>query len=165
MSRFDKMVTEFRMYWRHYVFQSIAATLTIFTLLLLVSIQEKPVIIASIGATTFIVFAMPGYITAQPRNLIGGHIVGMLCGFGASNIPLEQFLPYQFSHALLLALAVGISIFIMVVTDTEHPPAAGTALGVAIAGFSLKITLTILISIAFLASVHALFKHKLRDLT
>ncbi|MCA1743441.1 MAG: HPP family protein [Desulfovibrionales bacterium] len=103
--------------------------------------------------------------TAQPRNLVGGHLVGMFCGFGASYIPLEQFLPYHFSNSLLLAMAVGISIFIMVVTDTEHPPAAGTALGVAIAGFSLKITLTILISIAFLASVHALLKHKLRDLT
>ncbi len=63
------------------------------------------------------------------------------------------------------AFAVGLSIFIMVATDTEHPPAAGTALGVVTLGFSMKLILTVLISISFLAGVHYLFKNRLRDLT
>ncbi|WP_028575748.1 HPP family protein [Desulfonatronovibrio hydrogenovorans] len=163
--QYSKMMNEFKTYWQYYVFQSIAATVTIFVLLLVVSIQEKPVIVASIGASTFIVFAMPGYITAQPRNLVGGHLVGMSCGFLASLVPLQHLLPSSVALSLLYALAVGISIFIMVVIDTEHPPAAGTALGVAIAGFSVKILLTVLVSIIILSSVHCLFRHRLRDLT
>ncbi|GAB6058291.1 HPP family protein [Desulfonatronum parangueonense] len=161
----EKMIYEFKTYWKNYVFQSIAATLTIFILLLVVSIQEKPVIIASIGASAFIVFAMPGYFTAQPRNLIGGHLVGMICGFLASSVPLQPFLPDNIAISLVYSLAVGVSIFIMVVIDAEHPPAAGTALGVAIAGFSLKVVLTILISIIILSSAHYLFRRHLRDLT
>lgn len=162
---YDELVNEFKTYWKYYVFQSIAATLTIFILLLVVSIQEKPVIIASIGASTFIVFAMPGYITAQPRRLVGGHIVGTVSGFLVSIIPLPLFLPHNICLSVSYALAVGLSIFIMVVTDTEHPPAAGTALGVAIAGFSVKIVLTVLVSITILSLAHHFFRHRLRDLT
>ena len=33
---------------------------------------------------------------------------------------------------LTLALAVGMLILVMAVTDTEHPPAAGTVMGVAL---------------------------------
>ncbi|MFO7727005.1 MAG: HPP family protein [Desulfonatronovibrio sp.] len=161
----NNILDKFKSDWQYYIFQSIAATLAIFFLLLLVSIQKKPVIVASIAATTFIVFAMPNYITAQPRNLVGGHIAGMLCGFLFSMIPFHLILPQTVALSFMYALAVGASFFIMVATDTEHPPAAGTALGVAMAGFSLKITLTILISVTFLACVHYFFRHQLRDLT
>ncbi len=160
-----RMIAEFKRYWKHYVFQSVAATVSIFVVIFAVNIQENPVVIASIGATTFIVFAMPNYLTAQPRNILGGHIVGMVCGFLASIIPLGQLMPDSLAVSILYALAVGASIFIMVVIDTEHPPAAGTALGLAIFGFSLKITLTLLVSMIFLTAVHHFCKQYLRDLT
>ena len=156
---------DFKTYWKNYVFQSLAAAATVFVLLLLVSIQKKPVIIASVAATTFIVFAMPGYITARAGNIIGGHVIGMLCGFVIPAIPLHYLMSPRVSVSLLFALAVGVSIFIMVITDTEHPPAAGTALGVAIAGFSVKITVTILVCVTILGAVHYFFRDKLRDLT
>lgn len=166
MSRkYKEMTLELKTYWKYYVLQSLAATVTVFVLFMLVSIQQKPVIVASIAATTFIIFAMPGYITAKPRNVIGGHIIGMLCGFLIPAVPLHQMLPQSMAVSLLYALAVGASIFLMVITDTEHPPAAGTALGVAIAGFSVKITLTVLICITVLSSVHFIFKDRFRDLT
>ncbi|MEA3475082.1 MAG: HPP family protein [Candidatus Cloacimonadota bacterium] len=71
----SKIVKEFRRFWKNYVFQSLFAASTIFTALLFLNIEKRPIIIASIGATAFIVFAMPQNITAKPRNAIGGHSV------------------------------------------------------------------------------------------
>ena len=112
-----KMVEEFRLYWKHYVLQSLFATLAVFIVLYFLSLQDA-VIIASLGATAFIVFAMPGNLTAQPRNVIGGHLVGLFWGFVFSLIPH----PTMLGSLVCYSAAVGLSIFTMVVTDTEHPP-------------------------------------------
>jgi len=154
-----KMTEELRLFWKNYIFQSFLATLTIFVVLLFLSI-EHAVIIASIGATAFIVFAMPKSITAKPRNVIGGHLVGFLSGCLCALIPHSSFL----YSILLYSLAVGLSIFIMVVTDTEHPPASGTALGFVITGFDLKTAIALMASVIILSLVHHFFKPYLRDL-
>jgi CBS-domain-containing membrane protein len=154
------MAEEFRLYWKHYVLQSILATCSVFIVLYFLSLQEA-VIIASIGATAFIVFTMPNNITAQSRNVIGGHLIGLFYGFLFSLIPHSAL---TFS-ILIYSLAVGASIFTMVVTDTEHPPAAGTALGVVITGIRLDVLITVVMSIIILSLIHRFFKPYLRDLT
>ncbi|MHA1505856.1 MAG: HPP family protein [Candidatus Asgardarchaeia archaeon] len=156
----NKKIEELRSFWKNYVFQSLLATLTVFLVLLLLSI-EHAVIIASIGATSFIVFAMPKNITARPRNVIGGHMVGLFSGSLFSLIPQTSFI---FSITLY-SFAVGLSIFMMVVTDTEHPPAAGTALGVVVRGFSLNVAIAVITSSLILSAVHHLLRPLLRDLT
>ncbi|MFA6344525.1 MAG: HPP family protein [Syntrophales bacterium] len=155
-----KIDGEFRRYWKHYVLQSLLATLSVFAVLYFLSLQHA-VIIASIGASAFIVFAMPDYVTAQARNVIGGQVVGLFCGFLFSLIPH----PVMFSSILIYSLAVGASIFVMVVTDTEHPPAAGTALGVAMTGISLHVLIAVVLSVGLLSLIRWLFKPYLRDLT
>lgn len=155
-----KMDREFRLYWKHYVIQSLLATGAIFIVIYFLSMQHA-VIIASLGATTFIVFAQPDNITAQTRNVIGGHIVGLFCGFLFSLIPHSSLL----YSTLIYSLAVGASIFIMVVTDTEHPPAAGTALGVAMTGITLPVLVVVVVSIIILSIIHRALKRYLRDLT
>ena len=114
--------------------QSILATVAIFIVLLVLSL-EHAVVIASIGASAFVVFAMPNNVSSRPRSLIGGQLVGLLVG-----------------------------IFLMVVLDMEHPPAAGTALGVAINGFSNEVALALITSSIILSLIHQLFKPYLRDL-
>ncbi len=155
-----KIDTEFRQYWKHYVMQSLLATLSVFIVLYFLSLQHA-VIIASIGATAFIVFAMPDSITAQPRNVIGGQLVGLFCGFLFSLIPQ----PALIYSIIVYSLAVGATIFTMVVIDMEHPPAAGTALGVAMTGISLDISIAVIISIVLLSLIHKFFKPYIRDLT
>lgn len=155
-----KMIEELRLFWKNYVFQSFFATLAMFIVLLFLNLQHV-VIIASIGATTFIIFAMPNYITAKPRNVIGGHLVGLLSGSLCALIPHPSFL----YSILVYSLAVGLSIFVMVVIDTEHPPASGTALSIAITGFSLSTAIFVIISITILSLIHHSFKPYLRDLT
>ncbi len=153
-----RSLRELRLYWKHYVFQSIAAAVTIFAVFLILPYE---VMVASIGATTFVVFAMPKNITAQPRNVIGGHLVGLVCGTLCSLIPHQLFV----LSIIIYSCAVGLSIFVMVITDTEHPPASGTALGTAIMGYSIKTIITVIVSAIILSVVHRLFRSYLRDLT
>lgn len=148
-----------RLYWKNYVFQSFLATVVIFILFILLSLKQA-VIIASIGASAFIVFAMPQDFTAKPRNLIGGHLVGVLSGSLFAVIPHAFFIYPPIAYSL----AVGLSIFLMVITDTEHPPASGTALGIAIRGFSLNIALAIMASAIILSLIHRFFKPYLKNL-
>ena len=49
------------------------------------------------------------------------------------------------------SLAVGASLFIMVVTNTEHPPAAGVAVGTAIADFQVEVMVTVVLGATLLA--------------
>ncbi len=150
---------EFYDNWQHYLLQSILAFLTIFCVLVYMQLQEI-VIVASIGASTFIVFAMPRSIPAKPRNLIGGQISCILIG-----MLFHQFLPeVSLFSALWVAAAVGVAIFAMVVLDFEHPPATGTALSIAIDGIDLKIALAFAGSIIFLSLAHKLFSKHMHDL-
>jgi CBS-domain-containing membrane protein len=157
---FKKIDREFRQHWKSYLIQSLLATFSVFIVLYFLSLQNA-VIIASIGASAFIVFAMPDNITAQPRNLIGGQLVGLFSGFLFSLLP-ETTLMFTLG---IYSLAVGATIFTMVVIDMEHPPAAGTALGVAITGISLDVFIAVSISIILLSLIHKFFKPYLRDLT
>jgi len=112
-----KMIEEFRLHWKHCVLQSLFATAAVFVVLCFLSLRDA-VTIASLGASTFIVFAMPDSVTAKPRNVIGGHLVGLFRGFVFS---LVDHVAVRASLACY-ALDVGLSIFTLVATDTEHPP-------------------------------------------
>jgi CBS-domain-containing membrane protein len=150
---------DFTLHWKNYILQSLLAVIVVFIVLTILSIN-KAVIVASIGATAFIIFAMPKSITAKPRNVIGGYIVGILVGSLFFLIPKETTLTAN----MLYALAVGLSILIMVIIDTEHPPASGVALGVALEGLNIEVTTTILVGIIVMSMIHHIFRNKLRDL-
>jgi CBS-domain-containing membrane protein len=158
--RWARIRREFRSLWKNYLYQSFFATVILAIVLLVLNMQYA-VVIASIGATAFIVFTMPRNTTANPRRVIGGHIVGLVSGSLTGLIPHETMLACVFVYAL----AVGISIFLMVALDFEHPPASGTALGVAMTGFSLNVMLAVITSSVLLALAHIFFRRYLKDLT
>ena len=144
--------------WGACISQTVLATATVFLVLLSLSL-EHAVVISSIGATAFIVFVMPRSIVARPKNVIGGHLIGLFSGSLCSMIPHPP--P---SHAVVYSLAVGISILAMVITNTEHPPASGTALGVVMRGFSPRVAAAVLTSSVLLSLAHHLLRPLLRDL-
>lgn len=158
------MLEEFRRYWKHFVLQSLLATGSVFLILVILGLQEA-VIIASLGATTFVVFAIPKNFTARPRNVIGGHTVGLVCGFvGAGVLQLFPSPENMFTQSAIFAVAIGLAIFVMVVIDAEHPPAAGTALAVALEGFSLHTAGGVLFFAVILSAIRWLLRNYLRDL-
>ena len=113
---------------KSYIVQSLLAVVAVAIILYFVEVLTHAAIVAALGASAFIVFAMPHSITAQPRRLIGGHIVGLLsgtfCYYAFLSGPLGKLITgWEFTTLFVYALAVGLSIFLMAITNTEHPPA------------------------------------------
>jgi CBS-domain-containing membrane protein len=77
--------------------------------------------IGSLGASAVLVFGAPRSPLAQPRNLVGGHVLSALVGVVC----------YQWvggPEGLSAALAVATAIALMHLTRTLHPPGGATAL-------------------------------------
>jgi CBS-domain-containing membrane protein len=87
-------------------------------------------IIGSFGASAVLIYGAIRSPLAQPRNLLGGHILSAIVGVTAF-----QWLGGQ--PWLAAAVAVSISIAIMHLTMTLHPPGGATALIAVIGGESV----------------------------
>jgi len=146
---------KFRKLWKHYLLQSLLAAATLFIIILVLG-RDRIVVISAMGATAFIVFAMPEAVSAQTRNVIGGHLVGLAVGtiFYFTNLP--YYLEYS--------LAVGLAIFIMAALDVEHPPAAGTALAVVINEVSRNAFIIIMVAAVVMSQCRYFLRNRLRDL-
>ena len=154
---------------KSYIKQSLLAALVVAIILLFFRMLGGFVIVAALGASTFIVFAMPSSITAEPRRLIGGHAVGLLSGALCYLVFLSGYLGELTTNQDTLfilagALSVGLAIFLMTITDTEHPPAATTAIGIIASGWSYKIALFVLLSALCLALARRSLRPHLKDL-
>lgn len=154
---------------KSYIVQSLLAIVAVTAILAVVEVLTHAAIVAALGASTFIVFAMPHSITARPRRLIGGHVVGLAVGslcylvfFTGSLGRLVTGWPLV--TWVIYALTVGLAIFLMAVTNTEHPPAASTALGIVVHEFSYEVILFVLMCAVCLALVRRLLRRYLRDL-
>lgn len=88
-------------------------------------------LIGSFGASSVLVYGVIESPLAQPRNLIGGHVVSALIG-----VTVQQLVP----DILWIAapLAVSLSIVLMQITKTLHPPGGATALIAVTGSFELK---------------------------
>jgi CBS-domain-containing membrane protein len=78
-------------------------------------------IVASLGASAVLVYGAVKSPLAQPRNLVGGHLISAVIGVAS----------YKLFHAnpwLAAATAVSFSIAAMHLTKTLHPPGGATAL-------------------------------------
>lgn len=89
--------------------------------------RDLTLIIGSFGASAVLVFGAIKSPLAQPRNLIGGHLISGLIGVAC----------YQsFGKTLWIAsaLAVSLAISAMLITKTLHPPGGATSLIAVISG-------------------------------
>ncbi|MHC4498083.1 MAG: HPP family protein [Planctomycetota bacterium] len=149
------ITAKFKRLWKYYLLQSSLAAAVLFVLMLILG-KDRMVAVSAMGATGFIVFAMPKSVSAQTRNVIGGHLVGLGCG----TIFYFTALPYF----LECALAVGLAMFLMTALDVEHPPAAGTALAVVIEEVSPAVFVTIMAGALVLSQCRYYMRKYLRDL-
>jgi len=78
-------------------------------------------IIGSFGASAVLIYGAIKSPLAQPRNLVGGHILSALVGVTA-----YQLIPDPIW--LSAGLAVATAIAVMLATKTVHPPGGATAL-------------------------------------
>jgi CBS-domain-containing membrane protein len=162
---FDEKFPEYR---GQYIKQTLMATLSMMGVLLLLDLVEQTVLIASLGASTFIVFSMPHMKRSKPRYLLGGYVVGALCGCSLS-VVAATLIDLSIADARIIevcfaALALGCAFLIMVLTNTEHPPAAALALGFVLNDWDLYALMVVLSGIGLITAIKELIKPRLLDL-
>lgn len=89
--------------------------------------RDSTLIIGSFGASAVLVYAAIKSPLAQPRNLIGGHVISAIIG-------VTSFQLFQEHIWIAGAVAVSVAIGAMLATKTLHPPGGATALIAVIGG-------------------------------
>ena len=140
-----------------------------FAVLLLIDFFSNAVLVAALGASCFIAFAMPHRDISSPRYMIGGYAVGALtgaaCAYAASSHLINTLpIAHAFYYVFFGALAVGLAMFFMVLTDTEHPPAASLSLGLVLNHSDFKTIVIVLFGIASLSLIKEILRPLLKDL-
>jgi len=85
-------------------------------------------LIPSLASSAIMLFVSYQNVFAQPRNVVGGHIMSAL----AALLMLMIWEPAWWSIALVVVLAG----LLMIVTNTIHPPGGGTAIAAYLGGYS-----------------------------
>ncbi|CAF3699772.1 unnamed protein product [Rotaria sp. Silwood1] len=115
-----------RLPWQEYFWSFIGAFVGIaavaFLHFRLLQRHQLTLLIGSFGASAAIIFGAPRSQLAQPRSLIGGHLIGAICGC------IVRLAIYQFEKSVGCAVAVASAIVLTQLTETNHPPAGATAL-------------------------------------
>lgn len=101
---------------------SITATgslLSIGVIAWLSSYYQLPLLIPSFGASAVLLYGACHVPMAQPRNVLGGHMISALAGV----------ITYYFLGSAWWSIAVGVTtaIILMSLTSTLHPPGGATA--------------------------------------
>lgn len=159
--------------WR-YLGQVSLATVSLFAVMFVKEmitgqLGSQAVIVAAIASTAFLLFIMPHSRPSRPRNTLGGHAlalgVGVLFALFADTATGRETVGSAAAYfAMFAAGSVGLSMFLMAVTNTEHPPAAGTALGVAGSQVTLDLLLFVLLGVPMLVALYLVTKSRLINL-
>jgi CBS-domain-containing membrane protein len=92
--------------------------------------EASPAIVASMGASAVLVFAVPHGPLSQPWPVFGGHIVSALVGVTSAHFISDT--------TLAASLAVGGAIVAMYYLRCIHPPGGATALSAIVAGADVQ---------------------------
>lgn len=90
-------------------------------------LENNLFLVGSFGASAVLLYGIPLSPFAQPRNLLGGHLISAIIGVAFYLLFSEQIV-------LAASFAVGVSIGAMHFTRTLHPPGGATALIAVVGG-------------------------------
>lgn len=146
--------------WREILLGFLGGTLGIGVLAWLATHTGVPLLIAPFGASCVLLFAAHPAPLAQPRNVIGGHVLTTLIGLMAIN--------YVGDSVWICAVATGAGIAAMQLLRVVHPPAGANPVMIILSGVhSWTFLLTpvfagavILVIMAWL--LHRLHRHPVR---
>jgi CBS-domain-containing membrane protein len=89
--------------------------------------RDLTLLIGSFGASAVLIYGAIKSPLAQPRNLVGGHIISGIIGVACWQV-------FGATLWVAAALAVSLAIVAMLATKTLHPPGGATALIAVIGG-------------------------------
>jgi CBS-domain-containing membrane protein len=158
-----------RIHAGHYIFQCALATLCLVLALLFMDALTHTALIATLGATAFIVFALPNSDAARARPLLGGYFIGIASGAACSRLAalpgVVSLLGGRDAAVVpFAAVAAGLAIFLMTATNSEHPPAGGIALGLVVNEWDLMTLVYVVGAAALFVAVRRLSRGRLIDL-
>jgi len=90
-------------------------------------------LIPSLASSAIMLFMSYQNVFAQPRNVVGGHIMSAL----AALLILMIWEPEWWSITMVVVLAG----LLMIITNTIHPPGGGTAIAAYLGGYSAGVLL------------------------
>lgn len=153
------ILARLRMQWllRHFdervvwaVFMFVNGFISIGLLSLVALATGTPFVFPSLGPTAFLFFFDPRAPSASPHHAIKGHLIGILCGYGAlvlfglqhhgSALATGMDLPRVLAAALSLA-ATGA---LMILLKAAHPPAGATTLIVSLGAITRPLHLVVI---------------------
>lgn len=126
--------------------------IVIFLLAQLSQMSGTALLIAPFGASCVLVFGLPASPLAQPRNVIGGHLVSSAIGLAV--FTALGATPFAFG------LGVGLAIAAMLLTRTTHPPAGADPIVAILAGASWPFLITPVLAGAVAIVVAAAVYHR-----
>lgn len=92
--------------------------------------EASPAVVASMGASAVLIFAVPHGPLSQPWPVVGGHIVSALVGVTSAHFISDTM--------LAASLAVGGAIVAMYYLRCIHPPGGATALSAVVSGAGVQ---------------------------
>jgi CBS-domain-containing membrane protein len=113
----DTMTTRAPARWTALVLSALGAGLAVAILGFLGDASDLHLLIAPLGASAVLVFALPASPLAQPRAVIGGNLIGAVVAL--ASLSLLGHAPWA------LGTAVAITLALMLLTRTLHAPAGG----------------------------------------
>jgi CBS-domain-containing membrane protein len=104
----------------------------------LAKLFQTPFIFPSLAATAFLVFFTPTTAAASPRNALCGNAVAIACGYttlqvtGLAHAGPAIVAQLSWTRILAVALSLATTAALMILLNVPHPPAAATAMIVAL---------------------------------
>ncbi len=151
-----------------YVSQCAFVSVAMLLVLLVLDAFYQTVLIAALGASSFVAFAAPTMRISRPRCLIGGYTVGVMVGCSISTLAVLAggwlALNDHTARIVLGSVAVGLAMFLMVTTDTEHPPGAAVSLGFVLNDWEPMTVVIVMAGILSISVIKELVRDRLIDL-
>jgi len=91
-----------------------------------IGFPDSAILVASMGASAVLLFAVPHGQLSQPWAVLGGHVIAALIGVTCAQLIANEF--------LAAGAAVGLAIGVMYYARCIHPPGGATALSAVIGG-------------------------------
>ena len=157
----------FQKNYKNYIFQCLILFVCESLILLLYSLFGG-IIVASLGASGFILFVTPHTNGSRAQNLVGGYAFGAIAGILSNFLYVQvsglSFVGVDYALIFICAAAPAFATFLMTTTSLVHPPAAALALGLSAEPKAIRIAIAAMIGVTILCLTRYILKKYLKNL-
>lgn len=129
--------------------------------------SHTPFVFPSLGPTAFMLYAAPLERAASPRSTLGGHAIGIVCGyaalwlFGLLDAPPALAGGMDAARIGCSALSLAATGALMILLGVVHPPAGATTLIVSLGIIDHPLDLLLIEAAVAVMVVQAMLVHRL----